>query len=81
MRESDATFEFLTNYVRTKAVAQGTLLMEEGEDGDLFYIILDGTCTVLKAASHVIHYLEPGTDRTEVAEHYFQAFLENYEHI
>ena len=29
--------------------------MEEGEEGDLYYIILSGECQVLKATSYVIH--------------------------
>ena len=29
--------------------------MEEGDYGDLFYIVLDGVCEVLKASPFVIH--------------------------
>ena len=36
-------------------VDAGTTLMEEGTDGDLFFIILSGKCEVLKASPVAIH--------------------------
>ena len=43
--------------------------MDEGEKGDLFYIILEGACQVLKAAPVVIT-----TERTSTVESYLTAF-------
>ena len=48
--EQDASFVNLATNIRVKTIpVADTMLMEEGEDGDQFYIILKGLCEVIKS--------------------------------
>ena len=55
--------------------------MEEGGMGDLFYIILEGECQVLKATPIVIHTLLASEAMYERTQLHFKAITENYEDI
>ena len=78
-KEEDQSFEHLASNIRILTVAKkGTVLMEEGQFGDLFYIILDGKCEVLKASPCIIHSLTHDEDFEDKIPFYFRAFMENY---
>ena len=67
---------------------RGTTLFKEGEEGDLFYIILQGEAEVLKASHQVIEYEGPSAslplaDRpmADKVDAYFKAFKKYYRDI
>ena len=55
--------------------------MEEGQDGELFYIILEGECQVQKATPYVIHKMTHNEAIQDKLIHYFKAFMEHYDDI
>lgn len=55
--------------------------MEEGTPGELFYIILEGECVVLKASPIVIHTMVHEEDIQDRALAYFRVIMENYDRI
>lgn len=82
VEEEDHSFASLASNIRVYTIDESNkMLMEEGEIGDLFYIILDGTCQVLKSHPIVIESIieeESVYDRVPL---YFRAFMENYDQI
>lgn len=80
--EENLSFEHLVGSVRVLEVKQSEqVLMEEGEEGDLFYIILSGECQVLKATPYVIHTMTHNEAIQDKLPFYFRAFMENYDDI
>ena len=74
--EEDASFEHLASTVRVEKIKKaGHVLMEEGQPGDLFYIILEGDCTVLKASPIVIHSMVHEEDIQDRALAYFRVIM------
>ena len=67
-------------------VDRGTTLFNEGEEGDLFYIIIEGEVEVLKASQVVINFenkankIEERTMEDKIKAYYF-AFREHYRNI
>lgn len=67
--------------MKVRHAESGTLLMEEGEVGDLYYIILQGECQVLKATSVVIPTLTHNEAIEDQTAFYFKTIMENYDEI
>ena len=55
MDDNDA-YEALSSNIQLIDVDRGTTLFSEGEEGDLFYIIIQGEAEVLKASQLVVEY-------------------------
>ena len=80
--EEDQSFEHLASTVRVlKIRKEGHMIMEEGQPGDLFYIILEGECAVFKATPVVIHSMIHEEAIQDRALAYFRVFMENYDKI
>ena len=48
--EDDETFEYLISSIRLKKFKANTTLFQEGDVGDLFYIIMNGNVDILKSS-------------------------------
>ena len=79
--EEDLSFEQLASSVKVRHAEPDTMLMQEGEVGDLYYIILQGECQVLKATPIVIHTLTQNQDIEDRTPFYFKTIMENYADI
>lgn len=81
MEEADITFEHLAASIRVQKLEAGNVLFEEGTDGELFYIIMQGRCECLKASPITIHSMTHSEAIEDRTPHYFHAFMDNYEEI
>lgn len=57
------------------------MLFEEGSDGELFYIIMQGKCELLKASPVTIHSMTHSEAIEDRTPPYFHVFMENYDEI
>lgn len=63
---SGRDLHIVARQMQTVAVEEGTVLMREGEDGDAFYVALEGSA-VAERAGHVVASVEPGDYIGELA--------------
>ena len=87
MDDNDA-YEALSSNIQLIDVDRGTTLFSEGEEGDLFYIIIQGEAEVLKASQLVVEYEGESArkpkkprDMEEKVEAYYRAFRRHYRDI
>ena len=88
LQDDQEAYQALTNCIKLIDVDQGFTLFQEGEDGDLFYIIIQGEVEVLKASHQVIQYdsriaQKPLFERKmeDKLDAYYKCFRQHYSNI
>ena len=56
LMDDTSAYIALSGVIQLIDIDRGTTLFNEGEDGDLFYIIVQGEVEVLKASQKVIEF-------------------------
>ena len=57
----------IADALRPKRFCPGEVIVTEGEPGDTFYVIEEGTADAFKSGYHVLHYATPGDYFGELA--------------
>ena len=85
LKNDEDSYETLSTAIKVIDVSKGCVLFNEGEEGDLFYIILRGEVEVFKAQECVIAYEKGSNEETinidDKITAYYDTFLSQYNDI
>jgi signal-transduction protein with cAMP-binding, CBS, and nucleotidyltransferase domain len=71
----------LVKHIRILAYEKDQIMIEQGEVGDRFYILLKGKVSVFRSSAHPVHNIDSQDSAENIVSKYLLALSKNCEHV